>query len=53
MHSERASAVANVSAPVTNGPTGHPTGFWFFFWGEFAERGSYYCMRAILPLYMT
>jgi dipeptide/tripeptide permease len=33
--------------------TGHPTGFWFFFWGEFAERCSYYGMRAILPLYMT
>src|SRR5262249_39794154 len=29
------------------------TGFWFFFWGEFAERASYYGMRAILPLYMT
>ena len=34
-------------------PTTHPTGFWFFFWGEFAERSSYYGMRAILPLYMT
>ena len=33
--------------------TGHPTGFWFFFWGEFAERSSYYGMRAILSLYMT
>ena len=32
---------------------GHPTGFWFFFWGEFAERSSYYGMRAILALYMT
>jgi POT family proton-dependent oligopeptide transporter len=35
------------------GPDTHPTGFWFFFWGEFAERCSYYGMRAILPLYMT
>ena len=34
-------------------PSSHPTGFWFFFWGEFAERASYYGMRAILPLYMT
>lgn len=34
-------------------PTGHPIGFWFFFWGEFAERSSYYGMRAILALYMT
>lgn len=33
--------------------TGHPIGFWFFFWGEFAERSSYYGMRAILSLYMT
>ncbi len=33
--------------------TGHPKGFWFFFWGEFAERSSYYGMRAILALYMT
>ena len=38
-------------APAT--ATGHPTGFWFFFWGEFAERCSYYGMRAILALYMT
>lgn len=30
----------------------HPIGFWFFFWGEFAERCSYYGMRAILLLYM-
>lgn len=37
------------AAPVA---TGHPTGFWFFFWGEFAERCSYYGMRAILALYM-
>ena len=31
----------------------HPRAFWFFFWGEFAERASYYGMRAILPLYLT
>jgi solute carrier family 15 (oligopeptide transporter), member 1 len=31
----------------------HPVGFWFFFWGEFAERCCYYGMRAILLLYMT
>jgi len=31
----------------------HPTAIWFFFWGEFAERASYYGMRAILPLYLT
>jgi POT family proton-dependent oligopeptide transporter len=34
-------------------PTSHPTGFYFIFWGEFAERCSYYGMRAILPLYLT
>src|SRR5436305_15230845 len=34
-------------------PTGHPPAIWFFFWGEFAERSSYYGMRAILFLYMT
>lgn len=30
----------------------HPAGFWFIFWGEFAERCSYYGMRAILTSYM-
>ena len=44
------SSVATAPAPA---PTGHPVGFWFFFWGEFAERSSYYGMRAILSLYMT
>jgi dipeptide/tripeptide permease len=33
--------------------TRHPIGFFFFFWGEFAERASYYGMRAILFLYLT
>ncbi len=43
------------SAPPLETATasGHPIGFWFFFWGEFAERSSYYGMRAILPLYLT
>ncbi len=31
----------------------HPLAIWFFFWGEFAERASFYGMRAILPLYLT
>lgn len=31
----------------------HPPAFWFIFWGEFAERCSFYGMRAILPLYLT
>jgi dipeptide/tripeptide permease len=45
-----------VHPPESAAPTlagGHPTGFWFFFWGEFAERASFYGMRAILYLYMT
>jgi POT family proton-dependent oligopeptide transporter len=33
--------------------TSHPTGFWFFFWGELAERSCYYGMRAILTLYLV
>jgi POT family proton-dependent oligopeptide transporter len=34
-------------------PTSHPIAFRFFFWGEFAERCSYYGMRAILAKYMA
>jgi POT family proton-dependent oligopeptide transporter len=34
-------------------PKGHPPAIWFFFWGEFAERSSYYGMRTILMLYLT
>ncbi len=40
-------------APPAGQSTGHPPAIWFFFWGEFAERSSYYGMRAILFLYMT
>jgi dipeptide/tripeptide permease len=32
---------------------GHPVGFWFLFWGELAERCSYYGMLAILTFYMN
>jgi POT family proton-dependent oligopeptide transporter len=39
--------------PVARFFKSHPIGFWFFFWGEFAERSSYYGMRAILALYMA
>lgn len=47
-------SVADTNPPVTGAPPkGHPIGFWFFFWGELAERSSYYGMRAILALYMT
>jgi len=41
------------SAPAAKVPTSHPIAFWFFFWGEFAERASYYGMRTILTLYLT
>jgi amino acid/peptide:H+ symporter len=42
------------AGPATDATsTRHPRAFWFFFWGEFAERCSYYGMRAILPLYLT
>lgn len=46
--------MATVTPPATSAAvsTAHPTAFWFFFWGEFAERCSYYGMRAILTLYM-
>jgi proton-dependent oligopeptide transporter, POT family len=30
----------------------HPRGFWFIFWGELAERASFYGMKTILLLYM-
>ncbi|MBX9583319.1 MAG: oligopeptide:H+ symporter [Gemmataceae bacterium] len=45
-------AAAPPAAPPA-APTGHPIGFWFIFWGEFAERCSYYGMRAILATYMA
>ena len=35
-----------------NSEQGHPVAFRYFFSGEFAERCSYYGMRAILLLYM-
>jgi solute carrier family 15 (oligopeptide transporter), member 1 len=38
------------TAPVS---TNHPKGFFFLFAGEFAERFSFYGMRAILPLYLS
>jgi dipeptide/tripeptide permease len=46
-------AVKSTTPAPAGGPTGHPVAFWFFFWGEFAERCSYYGMRALLPLYLT
>jgi dipeptide/tripeptide permease len=48
-----APAIAPIPRENRWGVFNHPLGFWFFFWGEFAERCSYYGMRAILLLYMT
>src|SRR5262245_16586725 len=31
----------------------HPTGFWFIFWGELAERCAYYGVRALFVVYMV
>lgn len=51
--------MANLEQPATDvanpsqAPQGHPVAFRYFFCGEFAERCSYYGMRAILPLYLT
>src|SRR5580765_7246452 len=47
----------NVEMAADDAETGasnrHPIALRFFFWGEFAERSSYYGMRAILFLYLT
>ena len=40
-------------APAAPVPTNHPTAIWYFFWGEFAERSSYYGMRVVLFMYLT
>jgi len=47
--------MANEAAPVETpaAKKGHPMAFWFFFWGEFAERSAYYGSRVILILYLT
>jgi POT family proton-dependent oligopeptide transporter len=37
------------TAPV---PTTHPKGFWFIFFGELAERCSFYGMRGLLATYL-
>lgn len=51
------SSDANIAKPQStsflSSLVNHPTGFWFIFWGEFAERCSYYGMRAILATYMV
>jgi proton-dependent oligopeptide transporter, POT family len=44
---------ADVAVAPAAVKTSHPLGFWFFFWGEFSERCSYYGMKTILPVYLT
>jgi POT family proton-dependent oligopeptide transporter len=39
-------------APQAAAPRSHPTGFWFIFFGELAERSSFYGMRALLAFYL-
>lgn len=41
------------AVPPPTVPQTHPKGFFFLFAGEFAERFSFYGMRAILPLYLS
>src|SRR5215471_14539897 len=56
LSSEPASGAVDgfTTAPTqTPVPNTHPPAIWFFFWGEFAERCSYYGMRAILFMYIT
>lgn len=53
-HAPQVPVIASEEAAAARrgGLLAHPPGFWFFFWGEFAERCSYYGMRAVLLLYM-
>lgn len=37
---------------MTGDDNRHPRGFWFVFWGELAERASFYGMKTLLVLYM-
>src|SRR5213592_2979537 len=50
-------ATLEASAPSKKGWlsffSGHPIGFWFIFWGEFAERCSYYGMMSVLARYIS
>lgn len=46
----RSQAVAENQATIVDNH--HPKGFWFIFWGELAERASFYGMKTILLLYM-
>src|SRR5512147_294820 len=43
---------ANRATAIKTRDNRHPRGFWFVFWGELAERASFYGMKALLVLYM-
>jgi POT family proton-dependent oligopeptide transporter len=45
--------ISQKSSVIARYFTSHPPGFWFIFWGEFAERASFYGMKAILALYLV
>ncbi len=38
--------------PVAPPKIGHPKGFWFIFFGELAERSSFYGMKTLLTFYL-
>lgn len=44
---------AEPTAPNAPPKPGHPIAFWFIFFGELAERASFYGMRAVLTLYLV
>jgi POT family proton-dependent oligopeptide transporter len=50
---ETPGTLVQAAGPIRRFFTSHPIGFWFIFWGELAERCSYYGMRAILVRYMA
>ncbi len=46
-------SIAKPSKSVLETLINHPIGFWFIFWGELAERCSFYGMMAILPRFIS
>jgi dipeptide/tripeptide permease len=50
-------AVVDIPKPATpsflDALVNHPAGFWFIFWGELAERCSYYGMMSILARFIS
>ncbi len=48
-----APAAAAAERQISADHNRHPKGFWFIFWGELAERASFYGMKTLLLLYMV